>query len=194
MDIFAWLAYRKRWSREHLRALLPGALAGILLGALAFGTVPLEGVRLFIGVIAVAFALNRWLRIAERLGARERKPGRVLGMLCGTASGFTSTLAHAGGPPLLIYLLPQKLDKTMFVGTTVVFFAAVNYLKLVPYYALGQLAPANLGLALLFAPLAPLGIWLGLRLARVVPERPFYAIAYTLLFATGVKLIYDALT
>ncbi len=194
MDVFAWLAYRNRWSRTHLRMLLPGALAGIGLGALAFGTVPIAGVRFAIGVIAVGFALNRWFRIAERLGAGAVKPGRVLGILCGAGAGFTSTLAHAGGPPLMVYLLPQKLDKTTFVGTAVVFFAIVNYAKLVPYYALGQLAIANLGLALLFAPLAPLGIWLGLRLERIIPERPFYAIAYALLFATGVKLIYDALT
>jgi uncharacterized membrane protein YfcA len=142
----------------------------------------------------VSFALNRWFGIAQRLGARPRTPGRVLGAVCGAASGFTSTLAHAGGPPLLVYMLPQKLDKTLFVGTTVVFFAVVNYAKLLPYYLLGQLTPANLGLALLFAPLAPLGIWLGRQFERRVPERPFYAFAYGLLFATGAKLIYDAAT
>ncbi len=193
MDVFGVLAYRRRFAREHLRIMLPGALLGIVLGALAFGVVPVNVVRLFIGVIAVSFALNRWFRIAERLGTRGRRPGPIVGALCGAVSGFTSTLAHAGGPPVAVYLLPQRLDKTSFVGTSVMFFAAVNYAKLVPYYALGQLSAGNLGLALLFAPLAPLGIWLGLKLERRLPERPFYAIAYALLFATGAKLIYDAI-
>jgi len=193
MDIFGVLAYRRNFSRQHLRVMLPGAMVGIVLGALAFGVVPERWVRLFIGVIAVAFALNRYLRIAERLGASPRTPGAAVGAVCGAASGFTSTLAHAGGPPLLVYLLPQRLDKTTFVGTSVVFFAIVNYTKLLPYYALGQLSPGNLGLALLFAPLAPIGIWLGILLERRIPERPFYAIAYAILFATGAKLIYDAL-
>jgi uncharacterized membrane protein YfcA len=193
MDILGMLAYRSNWSREHIKVLLPGALAGILLGALAFGIVPIEWVRLFIGVIAVGFTLNRWFDIALRLRPKSGKPGRGIGYLCGAASGFTSTLAHAGGPPLLVYLLPQRLDKTLFVGTTVMFFAVVNYVKLVPFYLLGQLSLNNLGLSLLFAPLAPLGIWLGLRLERWIPENLFYRTSYAILFATGCKLIYDVL-
>ena len=111
----------------------------------------------------------------------------------GAASGFTSTLAHAGGPPFAIYLLPQKLDKTVFVGTSVIFFFVVNYVKLVPYYFLGQLNVGNLAAALLFAPLAPLGIGLGVWLHRRVSERAFYRVSYALLFATGAKLVWDAL-
>lgn len=191
MDILGMLAYRNNWSREHMKVLIPGALAGILLGALAFGIVPIEWVRLFIGVIAVGFTLNRWFDISLRLRPKAGKPGRGIGYLCGTASGFTSTLAHAGGPPLLVYLLPQRLDKTLFVGTTVMFFAVVNYVKLVPFYLLGQLSLNNLGLSLLFAPLAPLGIWLGLHLERWIPEKLFYRTSYAILFATGCKLIYD---
>lgn len=192
MDVFGLAAYRSRWSREHVRVLIPGALVGILFGALAFRTIPVNWVRLLIGVIAVAFTLNRWLRIAERLGAKSVRPGRTMAYVCSLASGFTSTLANAGGPPLLVYLLPQRLDKTIFVGTTVVFFTIVNYTKLLPFYLLGQLSTQNLGLSLLLSPLAPIGIWLGLRLERSIPERPFYGISYAVLFATGCKLIYDA--
>jgi uncharacterized protein len=193
MDIFGLLAYRDSWSREQMKIVLPGALAGIALGALAFGTVPVTWVRLLIGVIAVTFTLNRWFGIVQRLSAHRGKPGPVVGVICGALSGFTSTMAHAGGPPYLVYMLPQRLDKTVFVGTMVVFFAVVNYLKLVPFYWLGQLSIANLGLSLLFAPLAPLGIWLGLRLERWMPEKLFYRISYTILFATGCKLIYDVI-
>src|SRR5689334_464590 len=194
MDIFGLLAYRKRWSGHHVRVLLPGALLGIVLGALAFGVVPVEWVRLLIGLIAVTFTLNRWFDIAQRLGSNLGKPGRVIGFFSGATSGLTSTLAHAGGPPLLVYLLPQRMEKTIFVGTSVVFFAIVNYVKLIPYGMLGQLSTDNLGLSLLFAPLAPLGIWLGLHLERRIPEKPFYRLSYAILFAIGCKLIYDSLT
>jgi uncharacterized membrane protein YfcA len=194
MDIFGLLAYRNSWSRHHVRVLIPGALLGIVLGALAFGVVPVKWVRLLIGLIAVTFTLNRWFDIAQRLGSNLGKPGRVIGFFSGATSGLTSTLAHAGGPPLLVYLLPQRMEKTIFVGTSVVFFAIVNYVKLIPYGMLGQLSTDNLGLSLLFAPLAPLGIWLGLQLERRIPEKPFYRLSYATLFAIGCKLIYDALT
>jgi uncharacterized membrane protein YfcA len=194
MDIFGLLAYRRNWSAHHVRILLPGALLGIVLGSLAFGTVPVEWVRLLIGVIAVTFTLNRWFDIAQRLGSKAGKPGRLIGFVSGATSGLTSTMAHAGGPPLLVYLLPQRMDKAIFVGTSVVFFAIVNYVKLIPYGLLGQLSPGNLRLSLLFAPLAPLGIWLGLHLERKIPEKPFYRLSYAILFATGCKLIYDSLS
>jgi uncharacterized membrane protein YfcA len=196
MDLFGVHAYRGRWSLQHLRVLLPGALVGIALGALAFGALPVNAVRLLLGVIAVTFALNRWLRLSERLAARlEREagpPGRIAGVFCGGLSGFTSTLAHAGGPPFAIWMLPQKLDKTVLVATSVVFFLVVNYAKLVPYAFLGQLSTANLSAALMFSPLAPIGIALGVWLHKRISERLFYAISYSLLFATGLKLIWDA--
>jgi uncharacterized membrane protein YfcA len=197
MDLFGLHAYRGRWSREHLRAMLPGALLGIGAGALAFGALPVDAIRLLIGIIAVTFALNQWFafteRIAASVAAARGKPGRIAGALWGGLAGFTSTLAHAGGPPFAVYLLPQKLDKTLFVGTSVIFFFVVNYVKLVPYHFLGQLNVGNLAAALFFAPLAPLGIWLGVWLHRRVSERAFYNVSYTLLLATGLKLIYDAL-
>jgi hypothetical protein len=192
MDLFGWHAYRGRWSWPHLRVLLPGALIGIAVGAFAFGTLPVNAVRLILGVIAVTFALNKWFSLAERFVARAAAPGRAAGVLWGAAAGFTSTLAHAGGPPFAVYMLPQRLDKTLLAGTSVVFFLVVNFVKLVPYAYLGQLNAGNLTASLIFAPLAPLGIWLGVWMHRRISERGFYAVSYALLFATGVKLIRDA--
>jgi uncharacterized membrane protein YfcA len=197
MDIFGVWAYRGRWSREHLKALLPGALVGIVLASLLFGTLPVNAIRLLIGVISVVFALNQWFgltqRLATALSRERRKPGRFAGALWGAASGFTSTLAHAGGPPFSVYILPQRLDKTTLVGTSAAFFLIVNYVKLVPYAYLGQLNFGNLATALAFAPLAPAGIWLGVWLHGKISDRTFYQVSYVLLFTTGAKLIYDAL-
>jgi hypothetical protein len=198
MDLFGVHAYRGKWSWSHLRVLLPGAIIGIVAGAFAFGALPVDAIRLLLGLIAVTFALNRWLRVTERLAARAASaagpPGRAAGVFWGAVSGFTSTLAHAGGPPFAIWVLPQKLDKTVLVATSVVYFLVVNYVKLVPYAFLGQLSGANLSAALLFSPLAPIGIALGVWLHKRMSEPTFYAISYALLFATGLKLIWDALS
>jgi uncharacterized membrane protein YfcA len=196
MDLFGVHAYRGRWSTKHLAALVPGALIGIVLGGLAFGALPVDAVRLLLGLIAIVFSLNQafgftqW--ITSKLAAERSAPGRVAGTFWGALSGFTSTLAHAGGPPFAIWMLPQKLDKTTLVATSAVFFLVVNYVKLVPYGMLGQLNTSNLTASLLFAPLAPIGIWLGVWLHKRISERSFYAISYSLLFATGVKLVWDA--
>jgi len=197
MDLFSVHAYRGKWSREHLAILLPGALFGIVLGAIAFGMLPVNGVRMLLGVISVTFALNQWFRFTERIAAhisaQRGRPGAIAGAFWGTVSGFTSTLAHAGGPPFAIYMLGQKVDKTLFVGTSAVFFLIVNYVKLVPYYFLGQLNGANLTTALLFSPLVPIGVWLGVYLHRTISQRTFFNLSYSLLLATGLKLIWDAL-
>lgn len=196
MDVFGAHAYRGRWAMAHLRILLPGSLIGIALGGMAFGMLSVDMIRLLIGLIAVLFTLNKWLnlsgRLAARLAIRQRPPGRFFGAACGLLSGLTSTLAHAGGPPFAIYIYSQKLDKTLIVATSVAFFLVVNYAKLIPYYFLGQLNTANLATSLIFAPLAPLGIWLGVWLHRRVSEQAFFRISYALLFASGLKLIWDA--
>ena len=198
MDLFGVHAYRGRWSTKHLSLMLPGAIIGIVVGGFAFGALPVNAIRLLIGLIAIAFALNQWFalgeRLARRLASHEGPPGRVAAAVWGSLSGFTSTLAHAGGPPFAVYILAQRLDKTLIVGTAVFFFFVVNYVKLVPYYILGQLNAGNLAASALFAPLAPLGVWLGIWLHRRISERAFYRVSYALLFATGAKLIFDAVT
>ncbi len=198
MDIFGVHAYKRSWSRADVTALLPGAFAGIAVGGLVFGALSPDAVRLVIGVISVVFALNAWFRFTERiarfLARTEGPPGRLAGAAWGAMSGFTSTLAHAGGPPYTIYMLARRADKTTFVATSAVFFLAVNYIKLVPYWLLGQLNVGNLTTALVFAPLVPLAVWFGVWLHRRIPQAAFMQVTYTLLLVTGLKLVYDAFT
>lgn len=198
MDVFGVHAYKRTWSRAEIKALLPGAIVGITLGGIAFGTLSPNAVRLAIGTISVVFALNAWFRftetIARYLARGNRPPGRVAAAVWGGLSGFTSTLAHAGGPPYAIYMLGRRVDKTVFVATSSVFFFAVNYIKLIPYYFLGQLNSNNLSTALVMAPLVPLAVWLGVWLHRRISQAAFMQITYALIFATGVKLVYDAFT
>ncbi|MEC9345651.1 MAG: sulfite exporter TauE/SafE family protein [Pseudomonadota bacterium] len=191
MDLVGIWSYRRAWSLRLMRYLFPGAVIGIVAGALTATWVDEHVVRLIIGLIAVLFALNRWVGFARSDIARAENPPR--GMFWAAVSGFTSTVGHAGGPPLQVYMLPLKLDKTVFVGTTVIFFAAVNYTKLVPYAWLGLFTGENLATAAVLAPICPLAMWLGVRLHRVIPEGPFYRICYVFVFLVGLKLCFDGL-
>ena len=158
MDLFALSAYRGQYSGANLRSLLPGGLIGIACGTVAFGSLDERWLRVLVGIIAVGFALQ-WVFGVRTLGAKT--PDTSRGVFWGAVGGFTSTLAHAGGPPVSVYLLPQKLPPTLFVGTTVIVFTMFNYVKLVPYAWLGQLSTDNLTTSLVLLPLAPVGIKLG---------------------------------
>jgi uncharacterized protein len=188
MDVVGVWAYRRRWDRGNLRILLPGAMVGILAGTFSAELLSDQTIRLLVGLIAVVFALNYYLGFVALEPQGRHVPA---GTFWGGVAGYTSFLAHAGGPPLVIYLLPQRLDKTLFVGTTVIFWAVVNYVKLIPYAWLGQFDIENLTTSLLLAPLAPLGMWLGIRLHRLIPQLLFYRICYALTLLVGLKLAWD---
>jgi uncharacterized membrane protein YfcA len=93
-----------------------------------------------------------------------------------------------------MYLLRRPLGKTDFVATTVVLFAVLNYVKLIPYGWLGQLSADNLKASLILAPLAPLGVSLGVWLHNNVSDRIFFRAVYSLLFVVALKLISDGIT
>src|SRR3546814_646539 len=188
MDLVGLWAYRGSWDRRNLAIMIPGAVAGIVVGALSFHYLDESLIRLLIGGITIVFALDYWI---GRRPQRAAIPHPAKGGAWCAVSGFTSFIAHAGGPPMQVYLLPQRLDRTLYVGTTVVYFFAVNYVKLIPYGMLGQFSTENLTTAVGLLPLAPLGIWFGIALHRVVPDRPFYRICYGALLVTGLKLIWD---
>jgi hypothetical protein len=193
MDAIGVWAYRRNFDADNLKAMVPGAVLGITLGALTFGFVAESAVRLIVGVIAIVFAaVSLWPKQSQALSAPQRR-GAASGAFWGTVAGFTSFISHAGGPPFQVHMLPQRLDKTRLVGTSVMFFALVNLIKLPPYALLGQLAPANLSTSLALLPLAPLGMGAGIWLHRLVPERPFYIACYVMILIVGVKLVWDGL-
>lgn len=190
MDLFGIRAWRGKADWAELRLLLPAALAGIALGTLAFGAMSDRMVKAAVGAIAVAFALDRLLR-----RARPTEPGgplRAFAWLCGGGAGFTSTLAHAGGPPVMIYLLTRRLPREAFAATSVFFFAAINLAKLPFYLGLDLFNRDTLTMSAMLLPLVPLGVWLGMRLLARIPEKPFYLLATAALGLSGVKLLWDA--
>ncbi|MGP9801556.1 sulfite exporter TauE/SafE family protein [Rheinheimera sp. NSM] len=187
------LSLRQWWgqhSMHHLKLLLPAALLGIVLGYISFGWLDEAGLRLLLGIITLLFALNMLLKLVNQSRLTSPWAGRVLGAL----SGFTSFVAHAGGPPLNMYLLPQHLAKSQYLATAVVFFAVVNLLKLPPYLLLGQLNTTLFGYALLSLPLVWLGVKLGIVLQHKFSEKAFYHLISISMLLLGLRLIYQALS
>jgi uncharacterized membrane protein YfcA len=190
MDIVGAWAFRRHFLWSELRLIVPASVVGIVIGALLFEFMSASIIKLLVGLVAVLFTLHHWFQQRWGSGARAPLPHAV-GALAAAASGFTSFIAHSGGPPINMYLLRRHLDRTSFVATTVYFFFAVNYIKLLPYAWLGQFNAENLRTALVLAPLAPIGVYAGIWLHRRVSDVVFFRIAYALLFLVGLKLIYD---
>jgi uncharacterized protein len=193
-DVVSVWAFRRDWDAYVLAWMLPGAVAGIALGYAYAASVSPDAVLGAVGAVSVAFGLQRlWV---ERRGAVEvaasDSPGWV-GALFGVASGFTSQIAHAGQPPFQLWVLPRRLPRDVLVGTTAIFFAAVNWIKVPAYLALGQFTRANLTVAALLLPVAIASTLAGVRLVRRVPATRFYRAIYWLMIAVGAKLMVDAL-
>jgi uncharacterized membrane protein YfcA len=191
MDAFAVRSWWRRWDAANLFTMLPGAALGTAIGYATYQLLSTDAMRVLVGVIALGYALN-WFFARGLRPAKGVSFGR--GTFWSTVSGFTSFGVHAGGPPIYVYLLSQQLDKGVMQATTVAFFFAVNWLKLLPYVWLGQLDANNLATSLTLAPLAPLGIWLGGVLHARIDERWFYRIVYASLVVIGTKLILDGTT
>ena len=186
-----FLSVRSWWGQHnphHLRILLPAAIAGIVIGYLLFERLNEDYLRAILGCVSLGFGLYGLI-----LGDKtQATPSSLVGRLCGLIAGFTSFVAHAGGPPLNAYLLPLRLAKSEFLATAVVFFAVVNVVKLIPYSLLGQITQENIIVSLLLAPLAWLGVKLGLFIQHKISDRLFKRIILILMVLVGVRLLWTA--
>ncbi|HEX9859254.1 MAG TPA: sulfite exporter TauE/SafE family protein [Paracoccaceae bacterium] len=189
-DIFGLWAYRRAFDARVLRILVPATTIGVGLGWATASVVPESLVTGIVGLIGGIFAANLLLR---RGGMPEARPARLLpGMVWGAATGFTSFVSHAGAPPYQVYVMPLRLSKTVFAGTSTILFAYVNAIKLVPYWALGQFTPGNLKIAAMLMLPAALAVFAGVVLVRLLPEKLFFSLVTWALLALSLRLIWQA--
>ena len=194
MDMVGIRVWRGKADWGDLCQLIPAALVGITLGTLVFGVLSDAMVKLVLGLIALVFTLDRVLRAAASAPTATGVPvPRGVAWLCGAGSGFTSTIAHAGGPPIMVYLLSRRLPKERFVATSVFFFTVINLAKLPFYLAIDLFSRDTLLMSAILVPLVPLGVWLGLHAVKRIPERPFYLFATGALGFSAFKLLWDGL-
>ncbi len=191
MDLLGLRAYRGKWEWLLLKPMIAPAVLGIAIGALLFGVLSVAATKALLGAIAVSFATYQ--AVPALRGLKSWLPESIRSWLWCGLSGFTSTLAHAGGPPVTVYLWPKQLDRVQFVAVTVVFFAIVNAVKIVPFAVLGQLNVNNLATSLVLMPLAPIGVWIGVRLNRWMSDTTFRNLMLVLTFALGCRLLFEGL-
>jgi uncharacterized protein len=193
MDIFALGQFGpKTWSKPDLAWLMPGLLVGIALGYVFFALVNPNIVAIAIGTITLAFAADYFFR--RRLAPSGGHPiSALVALAAGAASGFTSFVAHAGGPPSQMYLLWRGLDKTRFAGTNIALFTLGNFVKLLPYGFLMWAHPNTALAALLFTPAVPIGVWSGKWLHDRLEQQRLFFWCYVLLTLAAAKLLFDAL-
>lgn len=192
MDMFSLWTWRGQFNGQTLKILLPGAMAGIAFGWAMAAIVTDEAVRFVVGTVAILF-VARWLWRLVRKDERPAEHSFLRGSFWGAVAGFTSFVAHAGGPPFQIYAMPLKYNPRIYTGTSVIFFAVVNAVKLVPYFALGELGEHNLAVSAILLPLAPISTLTGAWLVRRMRTEIFYPFMYAMVAIVGFKLINDGL-
>jgi len=191
-DVVGVWAFRRTWDGYILGWMLPGAVVGIALGYAFAASVSPDAVLGVVGAVSILFGLYRlWVARRGAVETASDSPGWV-GALFGVASGFTSQVAHAGQPPFQLWVLPRQLNRDVLVGTTAIFFAAVNWIKVPAYVALGQFSRDNLITAAALVPVAIASTFAGVWLVRRVPASRFYTAIYVLMIVVGAKLVWDA--
>lgn len=185
-DAMSVWVYRRVWDPWNLKVMIPGCVLGVGLAWLFAAHMSNAAIRLVVGLIALGFVAYALFR--HYLPGEPPKPRASHGVFWGAASGFTTTLIQIGAPPYYAFVLPQRLPKMIYVGTTVMFFAAANTMKVVPYFALGQFSTAGLATSFALFPLAIVCNMLGIWLVRVTPEALFYQITNVIVFVLGCEL------
>lgn len=188
MDILGLAAYRRDFDRSLLKFIIPCGLVGTVVGTLLFKVLAVHVVAALVGVFTLVF-------LAQRLLFPPRPdsppPPRWAGALLSATSGFTSFVAHAGGPPINAYVIPLRMQPVAFTATMAVFFFVINLSKWIPYAWLGLIDLRNMATSLVLLPLAPVGVFIGVKVARRIDPVLFYRLVYLGMFLTGVKLVYD---
>jgi uncharacterized membrane protein YfcA len=191
-DIFGLYAYRRSFDRRVLIIIGVGATFGVGFGWATASLVSDALVTALIGLIGAFFAVSILMR---RQTSDLPRPARIgPGLFWGTVSGFTSFVSHSGGPPYQVYTLPLNMPKATFAGTATIAFAYINAIKLIPYYALGQLGIENLKVAAILAIPASLAVFLGVWLVRLLPEKVFFRLVTWTLLVISLRLVWQGTT
>jgi len=190
-DLVSLYFYRGKWQKKNLKYLLPGVAAGVVLGISFVGNFSPRQLNIAIGVIAITFVVFHLTREAIFRMEGAFKPNHAIGIPCGVLTGITSTFAHGAGPVVSMFLVPQQLPKETFVGTTVLVFFWVNWIKVPFFVGAHVITMETLRMSLWFLPLIPVGVWVGVWLNRRFSQVWFLRVILAGLFLAGLQLIFN---
>ena len=191
IDLVGLQRFIKNADYRILKLVLIPAMLGMLLGYLFFSAITPKILSLSIGIFTLLFLIQNL--VMARFNLKEAKPYPWLGRVMGLVSGFTSFVAHIGGPPITVYMLREKVIPIIYTSTLGVFFAIINFGKLVPYAYLDLLSFNQLSTSILLLPCVPVGVYLGFYLAKRISMKWYYIIVQFFLAVASVKLIADGL-
>lgn len=192
-DIVAVSSYRREVSWSHLWRLFPWTAVGVVVGALALNRVSDSGVQTLIGVILIVLLAVHVVRQyrpgtnADVSMAFAHRPWLV--GITGLLAGFTTMVANASGPIMVMYLLALRLPKLLFIGTAAWFFFAVNLFKVPFSLGLGLIAPTSVSVSLRLIPFAIVGALFGRRVIHVIDQRLFERLALGLTLVAAIRLL-----
>lgn len=192
-DWYTIYLFRRAFSPRNLKILIPSAFVGVVVGYVSVAYVSGNAVKLLLAAIGIYFVTDSVLKRMRKKTYPPQPASAPRGVFWGTIAGLTSYIAHSGGPPYQVYILPQKLDKMTYLGTTAILFACINMMKVGPYIWANQLTWDSFTQSLWLAPMALLGAWSGSRISHVLPERIFFLLIETALGLMSLKLLYEGL-
>jgi hypothetical protein len=189
-DAFSLYHYWGKWERRNLKYLLPGVVVGVVVGVRLIGRFSPRELNIAIGVLAVAFVVFQVVKEGIFRAEGTFAPNHWVGIPCGLGAGITSSFAHGAGPVVSVFLIPQRMPKEIYVGTTVLVFTWVNWIKM-PFFIANQIVTWDtVRASLAYLPLIPVGVWLGVWLNRRFSEGAFTRTIYVLTFLAGLELIF----
>lgn len=208
-DIVAVASYRQHTQWRFLWRLFPWTAAGVLVGYLALGRIDDRQARVLVGtIVLVLLGLHLFRRHRARVSGAAAPAGTAaaghdargthgvmeqaiwFAPMIGVLAGFTTLVANAAGPLMVIYLLAMRLPKMEFVGTGAVFFLLLNSFKVPFMVDLGLINRASFALNLWLAPAVLLGAFIGRRILGRINQRLFENLALALSAAAGLKLLW----
>src|SRR5882762_282483 len=188
-DAFSLYHYWGKWERKNLKYLLPGVVVGVVIGVQLIGRFSARELNIAIGALAVSFVLFQLVKEKGFKAEGAFAPNHAIGIPCGIGAGITSTFAHGAGPLVAVFLIPQKMPKEIYVGTTVLVFSWINWIKMPFFIAQGIVTRETLLTGLAYFPLIPVGVWIGVWLNRRFSEKLFLRLVYLFTLLAGLQLI-----
>jgi uncharacterized membrane protein YfcA len=189
-DMYGLWLFRREYSKRNLIILGITGTVGVGIGWITASITNEDVIKFVVGAFGLAYIV---MVLLTAKNDRPPQPASVpRGIFWGVITGFTSFASHSGGPPFQIYVLPQKLSKMVFSGTSTILFAYLNFIKLLPYWQLGQINSGSLEIGLYLAPVSLVGAWLGYKLITLIPQDLFFRVVEVALFIVSAKLIWDA--
>lgn len=187
-DIFAVGYYRRHAVWSHLLRLMPWALVGIVAGWRVLDWIDNAQLKRVVGVIIIVLLAVEYWR-GRSSGEMTTRGRWWFAAGIGVLAGFTTMLANAAGPLVIIYFLAMKLEKETFIGTSAWYFLILNCVK-VPFFAeqrmiTGELLRVNAVLV----PAILAGAVGGVLILKRIPQRLFAGAVRVLVLAMALLLL-----